>query len=144
VKPITATECKKSWEEFDWKGVNKRLDELAGRVIDGFLTLIQEIVMPKEHDLKIWPQFFEPVSEGRANFQFRKNDRDYQEGDLLRLREWNQETIRDGSTLVAPQGYTGREVLVKVVYIMRVFDFGEWPPPVQADYVIMGTSLVET
>jgi hypothetical protein len=90
-----------------------------------------------EHDLKIWPQFFKPVSEGRANFQFRKNDRDYQEGDTLRLREWDH--------IAPPNGrYTGREILVKVTYIMRVFDFGEWPPPVQADYVIMGTELVET
>jgi hypothetical protein len=94
-----------------------------------------------EHDLKIWPQFFGPVSEGRANFQFRKNDRDYREGDTLRLREWEPPTGLLGCT---PGRYTGREVLVKVNYIMRVFDFGEWPPPVQADYVIMGTSLVKT
>jgi len=93
-----------------------------------------------EHDLKIWPQFFKPVSEGRANFQFRRNDRDYQEGDTLRLREWEPPTGLLGAT---PGRYTGREVVVRVTYIMRVFDFGEWPPPVNPDYVIMGTSLVE-
>ena len=98
-----------------------------------------------EHDLKIWPQFFKPVSEGLANFQFRRNDRDYQEGDTLRLREWDQ-TIEEP---YGPgeggkhKGYTGREVKVRVNYIMRVFDFGEWPPPVNPDYVIMGTSLVK-
>jgi hypothetical protein len=96
------------------------------------------------HELKIWPQFFKPVSEGRANFQLRKNDRDYQEGDLLRLREWKLPlTTDDGKGGQTIEGhYTGREVLVKVTYIMRVFDFGEWPPPVNPDYVIMGTSLV--
>jgi hypothetical protein len=97
-----------------------------------------------EHELKIWPQFFVPVSEGRANFQFRKNDRNFQEGDHLILREWKLPlTVDDGEGGKTLEGhYTGREVLVKVTYIMRVFDFGDWPPPVQADYVIMGTSLI--
>jgi hypothetical protein len=96
-----------------------------------------------EHELKIWPQFFVPVSEGRANFQFRKNDRDYQEGDLLRLREW-EPPVPGEAHFDEDFHYTGREVLVKVNYIMRVFDFGEWPPPVPADYVIMGTEIVDT
>jgi hypothetical protein len=149
VKPITATEVKESWKTPEWRQAEKKGMEIWDRVMDGFLTTIlntiKEIKLPKVHDLKIWPQFFKPVSEGRANFQFRKNDRDYQEGDTLRLREWDQ-TIEEpygpgeGGKY---KGYTGREVLVKVDYIMRVFDFGEWPPPVLADYVIMGTSLVK-
>lgn len=98
--------------------------------------------MPKVHELKIWPQYFGPVEDGRQNFQLRRNDRDYQEGDLLRLREWEPPPA-NGNDGLEDSHYTGREVLVRVDHIMRVFDFGEWPPPVNPDFVIMGTSRVE-
>jgi len=59
------------------------------------------------HELKSWPKFFEPILEGRKTFDLRVNDRDYQEGDCLRMREWNPVT----------QTYTGREHAVLVTYI---------------------------
>jgi hypothetical protein len=145
VKPITATDVKESWEQPAWKEAEKRGIELFRRVEEGFLTTIlntiKEIKLPKTHELKIWPQYFGPVEDGRQNFQFRRNDRDYQEGDFLLLREW--EPPAPGETYFDEDfHYTGREVLVKVEHIMRVFDFGEYPPPVNPDYVIMGTSRV--
>src|SRR5262245_33137345 len=30
-----------------------------------------------EHDLKSWPEFFEPISKGSKQFELRKNDRKY-------------------------------------------------------------------
>jgi hypothetical protein len=41
-----------------------------------------------KHELKIWPQFYKPVSEGRKTFEIRKNDRGFQAGDWVSLNEW--------------------------------------------------------
>jgi hypothetical protein len=44
--------------------------------------------MTTVHELKSWPEFFEPVYTGRKNFDLRKNDRQFAVGDVIRLREW--------------------------------------------------------
>lgn len=69
------------------------------------------------HDLKIDPEFFEPVSSGLKTAELRLNDRDYKAGDWLILREWQN-------------GYTGQQVARKVVHIAEV-DF------VSPGYVLM-------
>lgn len=50
------------------------------------------------HELKCWPRYFEPVSNGSKPFEIRLNDRGYQVGDTLLLREWDPDSER----------YTGR------------------------------------
>jgi len=62
-----------------------------------------------EHDLKSWPEFFEPVFSGMKRFELRKNDRKYAIGDRLRLREWEPNT----------QTYSGRECWRDVQYIVE-------------------------
>lgn len=44
--------------------------------------------MPKVHEVKIWPQYFDAVANGTKPFEIRKNDRDYKVGDELTLLEF--------------------------------------------------------
>lgn len=62
--------------------------------------------MPRIHEIKCLPEYFEEVATGRKGFEIRKNDRDYQVGDLLAMNE------HDG------QKYTGRAMLLMVDYMM--------------------------
>ncbi|MBE1727413.1 DUF3850 domain-containing protein [Lactobacillus plantarum] len=74
---------------------------------------------PKVHDLKIAPKYMAAQIAGIKNFEIRKNDRDFEVGDQLRLREW------------ADGGYTGNELSVYVTYIT---DYQQ-----QSGYVVLGT-----
>lgn len=65
--------------------------------------------MNKEHKLKTWPEYFEKVLSGEKTFEFRKNDRGFQVGDILILEEYSP-------TL---QEYTGRKLKVLVTYIFQ-------------------------
>ena len=60
------------------------------------------------HELKCWPEYFEALLVGTKTFELRFDDRGYQVGDLLRLREW------DPNRCV----YTGRVLEREVVYIL--------------------------
>lgn len=61
----------------------------------------------KKHELKILPQYFQTVWDGIKTFELRKNDRDYQRGDILVLEELDGEK------------YTGSALCVKVTYILQ-------------------------
>ncbi len=65
--------------------------------------------MSKVHELKTWPQFFNPILRGEKTFEFRKNDRDFKKGDKLLLREYDP----------FYNSYTTRELLVLVSYILH-------------------------
>ena len=63
----------------------------------------------REHELKAWPGFFAGLVDGTKTSEVRKNDRHFEVGDRLRLREFNAEAGE----------YTGR---VEVRVISRVDD----------------------
>lgn len=63
--------------------------------------------MAKTHELKIFPRWFDDVKSGKKRFELRKADRDYEVGDFLCLREFE-----NGK-------YTGREVTVMITYILK-------------------------
>ncbi len=66
------------------------------------------------HDLKTWPEFFDPLLKGEKRFELREeDDRVFHAGDTLRLREWSKAT-----------GYTGREVRMDVTYLISGPMFG--------------------
>ena len=63
-----------------------------------------------EHELKCNIEYFSRIKTGQKTFEIRKNDRDYQVGDTLILREYNPKNSRTH--------YGDDEVLVaKVVYL---------------------------
>lgn len=64
--------------------------------------------MSKTHEVKSWPEYFGPVFTGEKPFDIRKNDRDYQVGDRLYMREW------DSTAKI----YTGRELIKRITYVM--------------------------
>jgi hypothetical protein len=60
------------------------------------------------HTLKIQPKYFTEVLHGKKNFELRKDDRDYQVGDLITLQEYENGT------------YTGKEIKnIPINYILR-------------------------
>ena len=66
-----------------------------------------------DHVLKTWPEYFEAVASGAKTFELRFDDRGYQVGDHLVLREWS-----------VTDGYTGRVVIKRVSYVLRGGAFG--------------------
>ena len=74
----------------------------------------------KIHDLKCLPEFFRATLAGDKHFEVRRNDRDYQVGDRLRLMEWE------------PEGYTNCIALARVTYVL------DDPRFVLPGYVVLG------
>ncbi|MCW1412185.1 DUF3850 domain-containing protein [Rhizobium sp. 1AS11] len=62
----------------------------------------------KEHILKCWPEPFQAIRRGVKPFEFRRNDRDFRVGDILKLREFDPETNR----------YTGAMLWQEVTYVL--------------------------
>lgn len=70
------------------------------------------------HDLKILPEFYQPVQDNKKTFEIRLNDRDYNEGDYLLLREW-QGSYYVGRQCVRRVSYVHKEsALVKKGYVV--------------------------
>ena len=64
------------------------------------------------HELKTWPDFYEATMTRTKRFEVRQADRDFAEGDLLVLREYDPDVL-DGEGM-----YTGRVQLAQVQYIL--------------------------
>lgn len=67
----------------------------------------------KIHELKAWPGSFVALMTGMKTAEFRKNDRDFQVGDLLYLRVWNPDYMKHGIS----DGYESRTALFEVTHI---------------------------
>jgi hypothetical protein len=64
--------------------------------------------MSTTHELKSWPDFFEPLASGSKKFEVRFNDRHFHVGDTLYIREFDDRTGK----------YTGRSLRKRVTYIL--------------------------
>ena len=65
------------------------------------------------HTLKCWPQYFHNVKNGTKTFEVRVNDRGFQNGDSVVLREW----------CPTAECYTAEEPLrFKIGYVLPIDD----------------------
>ena len=65
------------------------------------------------HTLKTWPEQFQAVCRGEKTFEWRKDDRGFEEGDTLVLAEWDP----------IEADYTGPTAVFTVGYVLRHPDF---------------------
>lgn len=88
----------------------------------------------KTHELKTWPVPFHALTTFKKKFEFRKNDRDFQLGDLLYLRQWDPETME----------YSHRYVIAEVTFIMQRGQEGHCTDGLQEGYCAMGIEILKT
>ncbi len=77
------------------------------------------------HQLKTWPSFFDAIKNGRKTFEIRIDDRGFECGHTLNLREFNPLIGR----------FTGRSIKRKITYIT---DFEQKPK-----YVVMSIKPIK-
>lgn len=100
------------------------------------------------HELKTWPKFFEATMRGQKRFEMRRKDRDFQVGDHLLLKEWNPiiADVHFSHTSDADEAkqkaYTGREVLVRVDYILDPDELVQTGLMTARNFVVMSISLL--
>lgn len=73
------------------------------------------------HELKILPQYYCRVADGSKTFEIRRNDRGFQSGDTVILREWCDEPITKTDKDLAEKGYTDSkplEFLIGYIYML--------------------------
>lgn len=67
------------------------------------------IMVDYTHELKIWPKYFDAVSEGRKKFEIRSTrDRVFEVGQHILLREYDP---------LQEVPYTGRWIHIQVTYV---------------------------
>jgi hypothetical protein len=79
------------------------------------------------HQLKTWPEPFQALVDGSKVHEIRRADRDFKEGDVLLLREWDQ----------SADMYSGRVAVARVGHISTP---GSWGLP--ADLCVMSLPSV--
>lgn len=99
----------------------------------------------KLHELKIKHEYLVEVTMGRKTFELRKNDRDYQVGDLIHFIDINQnvrgdyDVYIDKDTHEITDIYINPNDLYKITYILKdVPEYG-----LDKDYCILGIKKLE-
>src|SRR5215471_21667263 len=77
--------------------------------------------LPRVHRVKSWPESFRAVITGRKRFEVRRDDRNYQPGDTIELREYTPNVQQ--LALVAgggqPGTFSGRSAMYVIGYVSR-------------------------
>ena len=76
---------------------------------NSIMVPIKPVESSSTHLLKTWTEYFQEVWDGNKTFEFRKNDRDFKQGDTLTLAELDKAT----------ELFTGREIRANVTYVLK-------------------------
>lgn len=82
------------------------------------------------HKLKLNSDYYDDSATGIKTFEIRKNDRNYQVGDVLELREWVWSALEEKGT------YTGEVHWKIITYILDDTEY------LQDGYVCLGVSPI--
>ncbi|MGE4400671.1 MAG: DUF3850 domain-containing protein [Desulfobulbus sp.] len=77
------------------------------------------------HSLKTWPEHFELSRTGKKFFEIRKNDRGFEVGDYLALKEWSP----------IDRKYSGRVLFYRITCLYKGKQFG-----IHDEFAILGLS----
>ena len=88
--------------------------------------------MPQHHDLKLFTKYFQAVVDCEKRSEVRYDDRNYQIGDTV--------TLREGQPGVHGFEYTGRSISAKISYID---DFGCQPGYLNLSLSSVGILIVK-
>lgn len=80
------------------------------------------------HEVKCWPAYFGPIRRKEKNFDVRRDDRGYQKGDTVVLREW-----QPPASAHYTGSYTGNDERRKIKFILTGGQFG-----IEPGYVVLG------
>jgi hypothetical protein len=75
------------------------------------------------HELKTWPRSFQAILDGDKTFEVRFDDRGFQRGDRVLLREWDPDvqcSCRETGTKHSAADcsrYTGREIYAEIGFL---------------------------
>lgn len=83
--------------------------------------------VPREHRIKLWSEFAGHIMEGSKTYEVRKDDREYEVGDLLVMVEVDRET----------EAPTGWELRAWVIHKTPGGRFGIAP-----DYCVLGIEFI--
>lgn len=95
----------------------------------------------KLHELKIKYEYLKEVAAGRKTFELRKNDRDYQVGDLIKFNCIDSTKIikKPACYTLTSDEYIRDDLLYKITYVLKdVPQYG-----LDADYCILAIKRVE-
>lgn len=67
------------------------------------------------HELKCWPEFFERIKDGSKTFEVRRDDRGFQAGDSVLLREFDP-SVRG---VLEKGAYTDRSLLARIGFVLH-------------------------
>ncbi len=91
------------------------------------------------HELKIDSDQFELLKQGLKKHEVRKEDRGFQEGDLIVLRETVFSAQERCQKNIRKIVYTGRALIFKISFINSGGDFGIMP-----GFVVLGLEQIKT
>lgn len=80
-----------------------------------------------QHEIKTIPPYFNDVWVANKEFEVRKDDRNYEVGDTLILKEYIPDVDE----------YTGREITAKIIYKLQGGKFG-----IETGYCVLGFYII--